>query len=48
MTESSLARRLAGDAIVDTTVATRRHEQAQHADKSPEERAALLRLAWSV
>ncbi|MFJ2213754.1 glutamine synthetase [Streptomyces sp. NPDC101062] len=46
--KSSLARRLVGDAIVDTTVVTRRHEQTHHAEKSPEERAELFRLAWSV
>ncbi|MFF5567059.1 hypothetical protein ACFY7Z_28990 [Streptomyces sp. NPDC012623] len=46
--KSSLARRLVGDAIIDTTVVTRRHEQTHHAEKSPEERAELFRLAWSV
>ncbi|MFE4055182.1 glutamine synthetase [Streptomyces sp. NPDC059096] len=46
--KSPLARRLVGDGIVDTTVVTRRHEQTHHAEKTPEERAELLRLAWSV
>lgn len=44
---SALARRLLGDAIVDTTVAVRRYEQAHHADETPEALAAAFRLAWS-
>ncbi|MGH3457761.1 hypothetical protein, partial [Aeromicrobium sp.] len=45
---SSLARRLLGDAIVDATVAVRRHELTAFADLSPEELAARLRLAWTI
>lgn len=44
---SALARRLLGDAIVDTTVAVRRYEQAHHADETPDALAAAFRLAWS-
>ncbi|MFJ2115209.1 MULTISPECIES: hypothetical protein [unclassified Streptomyces] len=46
--KSARARQLVGDAIVDTTVVARRHEQTHHAEKSPEERAELFRLAWSI
>jgi glutamine synthetase len=44
---SQTARRIMGDAIVDTTVATRRYEQRRYRDVSLEEKARLFRLAWS-
>jgi glutamine synthetase len=44
---SRASRRMVGDAVVDTTVATRRHEQTRYGDVPLEERAALFRLAWS-
>jgi len=46
--ESRLARGLLGDAVVDATVAVRRHEQRTSAELSPDELAARFRLAWSI
>ena len=46
--KSQLARELLSAQIVDATVATRRHEQANHGDASPEELADRFRLAWSI
>lgn len=45
---SALARRLLGDAIVDTTVAVRRLEQRTFADVELDDLAARLRLVWSA
>jgi glutamine synthetase len=44
---SRLSRQMVGDAIVDATVATRRHELTRYRDVSLEEKARLFRLAWS-
>ncbi len=44
---SKVARRIVGDAIVDTTVATRRYELTRFPDVSLEEKARRFRLAWS-
>ena len=44
---SQIARRIVGDAVVDTTVATRRYELTRFPDVSLEEKARRFRLAWS-
>lgn len=46
--ESLLARRLLGDAVVDATVAVRRHEQKAFGGVAPSELGERFRLAWSV
>ncbi len=45
---ADLTRKLLGDAVVDTTVATRRHEQAVYGDETAEALADRFRLAWSI
>jgi len=45
--ESTLARDLLGDAIVDEVVAVRRYIQGGYADMPEDARAARFRLAWS-
>ncbi len=45
---ADLTRRLLGDAVVDTTVATRRHEQAVYGDETADALADRFRLVWSI
>jgi glutamine synthetase len=41
-------RRLLGDAVVDVTVAVRRHEHVTYGELEPPELADKFRMAWSL